>query len=174
MLYGKELIRSLEKDIEATKEVIANRWDRIEKGWTDIDDCFISDRGDQRELALCRDKIRLIEDGGTSWFTEYATLDGALVKARWCDTKYGYKLRVEMPDGSVVWTSSYTQKGLSKRGLKMVECRRPAWYKFSSAHGGMLGVYTGDYVLFPSDVNYATGEQASVEPIEIRDKEMIR
>ena len=46
-----------------------------------------------------------------------------------------------------------TAKGLAKKGLKQVECLRPAWYKFSSSHSGMLGVYTGDYVPFPSDIN---------------------
>lgn len=53
----------------------------------------------------------------------------------------------------------------------MEECKRPAWFKFSSGNSGMLGVYTGEYVPFPSDVNYATGELATVEPVEIRDIE---
>ena len=55
--------------------------------------------------------------------------------------------------------------------LVIVECKRPAWFKFSSGNSGMLGVYTGTYVMFPSDVNYATGETAPSEPIEIRDVE---
>jgi hypothetical protein len=76
-----------------------------------------------------------------------------------------------MPDGSVVWTSACTKKGLAKKGLKMVECLRPAWYKFHSSCSGMLGVYSGSYILFPSDWNYATGEEAKDEPLDIREAE---
>lgn len=171
MRFGEELIKELEKDIETTKKAMAERQERINNWQTDEDDCFMSIRMDTRGLGLCRDKIDLIRSGGTAWFTEYATLDGKLVDAHWCNTRYGTKLRAVMPDGEVVWTSSYTKKGLAKRGLKAVQCKRPAWYKFHSSHSGMLGAYTGEYILFPSDFNYATGEEASSDPIEIRDAE---
>lgn len=171
MLYGQELIDKLQQDIELTQQAMANRQQRINDGWTDEDDCFISSRCDERGLHLCKDKINLIKDGGCAWFREYATLDGQLVNAHWCNTKFGSSLRVEMPDGQVVWTTSSTKKGLAKRGLKMVECKRPAWYCFRSSCSGMLGVYSGSYVLFPSDWNYATGEAAGSEPLEIRDAE---
>lgn len=171
MKYGQELVKELEQDIELTKKSMANRQERINNWMTDEEDCFISIRCDERGLQLAKDKIDLINDGGCAWFAEYATLDGQLVNAKWCNTRYGSSLRVEMPDGSVVWTTSCTKKGLAKRGLKMVECKRPAWYAFHSSDKGMLGVYTGSYVLFPSDVNYATGEAAPAEPLEIRDAE---
>lgn len=171
MKYGMELIRELEKDIQVTLEAMRNRQQRIKDGWTDEDDCFMSIRCDERGLQLAKDKIQLIQEGGTAWFLEYATLDGQLVEARWCNTRYGSSLRVVMPDGQVIWTTSCTKKGLAKRGLKTVECRRPAWYAFHSSGIGMLGVYTGSYVLFPSDWNYATGEAAGSEPLEIRDAE---
>ena len=171
MVYGNELIKELEGKIALTREAIADRDRRIASGMTDMDDCFISARCDDRAMALYRDKIELIRRGGTAWFNEYATLDGTLVEARWCDTRYGTSLRVVMPDGSVVWTTSCTKKGLARRGLKMVKCLRPAWYAFHSSGSGMLGVYTGSYVLFPSDVNYATGEAAQADPIEVADAE---
>lgn len=171
MKYGQELIKELEERIETTKSAMAERAERIEKGWTDIDDCFISTRCDDRSMQLYKDKISLIKDGGTAWFIEYATLDGELVNARWCSTKFGSSLRAEMPDGQVVWTTAITQKGLARKGLKRVRCRRPAWYAFHSSQRGMLGVYTGSYQLFPSDYNYATGEPAGAEPLEIEDAE---
>lgn len=169
MKYGKELVEQLEAEIQRMQESISNRYDRIEAGWTDMDDCFISQRCEERGISNNREKINLINNGGCLWFPEYATLDNQLVDAYWCKTQYGYSLRAKMPDGRVVWTTASTAKGLAKKGLKKVECKRPAWYKFSSSNSGMLGVYTGDYVPFPSDVNYATGEQASDMPIEIRD-----
>ena len=169
MVYGTELIKQLEAENERLIKAIDDRQDRVSRGDTDWDDCFISQRCETRGIGNNNDKINLIKNGGCAWFTEYTTLDGTLVKARWCDTRYGLKLRAEMPDGSVVWTSSYTEKGLAKKGLKKVECKRPAWYAFKSSSSGMLGVYTGGYELFPSDYNYATGEPASDEPIEIRE-----
>lgn len=171
MKYGQELVKELEQEIATLQASISNRYDRIDAGMTDMDDCFISDRCEQRGIQLAQDKINLINNGGTSWFTEYATLDGQLVNAVWCNTRYGYSLRVTMPDGSVIWTTASTAKGLARKGLKQVECRRPAWYCFRASNSGMLGVYTGQYVLFPSDVNYATGEDAEDMPLEVRDCE---
>lgn len=170
-MYGMELIAQLEKEIATYKAIMADRQRRIDAWQTDEDDCFISQRCDERGINLAKDKIALIKDGGCMWFTEYATLDGKIVNARWCNTRYGSSLRAEMPDGTVVWTTATTAKGLARKGLKMVECLRPAWFAFHSSHGGMMGVYTGDYVPFPSHTNYATGEAASDEPIEIRDCE---
>lgn len=169
MKYGKELVKQLEEEIQLMQAAISNRYERIDAGMTDIDDCFISQRCEERGINNNRDKIALINEGGCMWFREYATLDNQLVDARWCNTKFGYSLMASMPDGSVVWTTATTAKGLAKKGLKQVECKRPAWFKFSSSNGGMLGVYTGEYVPFPSDINYATGQPAEVAPIEIRD-----
>lgn len=170
MKYGMELVEGLRQEIERMQASIRERAERIEAGVTDIDDCFISQRCEERGIRNNRQKIDLIlNDGGLAWFTEYATLDGTLINARWCNTRFGSSLRAEMPDGSVVWTTATTQKGLAKKGLKMVECRRPAWFAFRSSASGMLGVYAGDYVPFPSDINYATGEPASAEPVEIRE-----
>ena len=99
MKYGAELIATLEREIEAIKEQIRNRNERIANWQTDEDDCFISQRVDERGIRLAQNKIALLKDGGCAWFEEYATLDGTLVDARWCETRYGLKLRVEMPDG---------------------------------------------------------------------------
>ena len=150
MLYGNELIKSLENEMRLLQESLEERYNRI---------------------ALCRDKIALLNAGGLAWFIEYATLDGTLVEAYWCDTRY---LRVEMPDGSVVWTTATTAKGLERQGLKKVHCLRPAWYCFRSSGKGLCGVYSGSYDLFPSDVNYATGEPASSDPIAVKDYVALR
>ena len=168
MKYGMELVAELERDIALMVEARKDRADRIDRGLTDIDDCFLSDRCEERGISNNREKIALIKDGGCAWFTEYATLDGELVDARWIETRFGWSLRVRMPNGETVWTTATTQKGLAKKGLKRVECKRPAWYTFKGANG-LLGVYSGSYVLFPSDVNYATGEPAAAEPLEVRD-----
>ena len=167
--YGTELIKKLENEIKTLQEAINRREERIANWETDEDDCFISQRCEERGITVAKQKIDLINDGGCAWFSEYATLDGTLVKANWCHTKYGYSLRAEMPNGEVVWTTANTAKGLAKKGLKRVECKRPAWYAYKTPYSGMLGVYSGSYELFPSDYNYATGKDADTKPIEIKD-----
>ena len=169
MLFGADLIKSLEKENEMLRNSIDDRRRRIDDGWTDMEDCFISQRVEERGIRNNNDKIALIKRGGLHWFRELATADGIPVESHWVDTRYGMTRRVQMPDGSVVWTSADTDKGLARKGLKKVTCLRPAWYAFHSSQRGMCGVYSGDYVLFPSDVNYATGEDASCDPIEMKD-----
>ena len=168
--YGAELIAQLEAEIVRMQESIDNRYDRIERGLTDMDDCFISQKVESEGIATNRQMIDLIKNGGTAWFLDYATLDGQLVDAMWCNTKYGWKLRVKMPDGDVIWTASDTAKGLAKRGLKKVEVLCAAWFKYSSPCGGMAGVYAGSYQLCRSEFNYATGETVT-EPLAIRECE---
>ena len=168
MKYGQELIESLEREIVTLQGAIDRRAERIANWETDEDDCFISERVESRAISLNRNKIALIKNGGCAWFVEYATTNGTIVNARWCNTRYGYKLRVEMPNGEIVWTNG-GKKALSKRGLKEVECKRPAWYAYKTPYGGMMGVYCGSYELFPSDWNYATGEEAAEQPLEIRE-----
>lgn len=169
--YGQALIERLEAQRETIKKQIADREGRIARWETDEDDCFISMKVDSDSLSQIDMKLHLLRNGGTSWFCEYATLDGTLINARWCSTKYGTRLRAVMPNGEVVWTSSATAKGLAKKGIKRVLCKRPAWVRFYSGDSGMMGVMTGSYGEFKSDVNYATGETASAEPIEIKDYE---
>ena len=169
MLYGKELIEKLQNTINSNKETINNRFDRISDGSTDMDDCFVSQHFDEMAISEAEKKIKLINNGGAAWFNEYATLDGQLVNSAECITQYGWTRRFEMPNGEVVFSSAHTAKGLAKKGLKEVRCLRPAWYEFKSCGTGMMGAYSGDYVLVPSDVNYATGEKASEEPIKIEE-----
>lgn len=168
MKYGMELVAELEREIALMQEARRDRAERIDNGLTDMDDCFLSERCEERGVANNREKITLIKNGGCAWFVEYATLEGDLVEARWVSTKYGTSLVAKMPNGETVWTTATTAKGLAKKGLKRVECKRPAWYTFKGANG-LLGVYSGSYVLFPSNVNYATGEPATVEPLEVRE-----
>ncbi len=99
--------------------------------------------------------ISLIENGGCSWFPEYATLDGTIVKSKWGTSKGAKILRVEMPNGKKVTVSDISPEGLAEAGIQYVECKRPAWIDSNCG-------------LIPSAVNFATGEEAPIEPIEIR------
>lgn len=170
MLYGAELIKSLEMQKARIREIQEDRAKRIANMETDEDDCFISIRCDDRNSSLIDDKIRLIKDGGCHWFVEYQSTSGVHEKKHnWFENKFGgWSLRVELMDGTVIYTSADTEKGLAKKGLKKVLALRPAWFAFHSSERGMMGVWSGSYVEFPSDVNYATGEPASREPVAVK------
>lgn len=61
MEYGKKLIETLEAQIASYQKAISDRYDRINEGLTDIDDCFISHRCEERGINNARDKIDLIK-----------------------------------------------------------------------------------------------------------------
>lgn len=171
MVYGPELIAQLEAENARLRAAMDERAQRVADWQTDEDDCFLSQRVEERAISTNRDKIDLLRRGGLAWFQEYATTGGELVNARWCNTRYGCRLRVVFPDGRVVWTSADTKKGLARVGLRRVRCLRPAWFCFKSSGAGLAGVYSGSYFLFPSDTNYATGEPAPAEPVKIEEEE---
>ena len=64
MLYGVELVKSLEDEITRLRAAMDRRQERYNNWETDEDDCFISERVESRGIQLDRDKISLIQDGG--------------------------------------------------------------------------------------------------------------
>ena len=68
MKFGQELIDQLEAEIKLMQKSIENRQERIDAGWTDIDDCFTSQRCEERGIRVNHDKINLIKEGGCAWF----------------------------------------------------------------------------------------------------------
>ena len=74
MKYGQELIEMLEKEIANYEQVMTDRQRRIDAWQTDKDDCFISQRCDERGVQLAKEKIALIKDGGCMWFPSMENL----------------------------------------------------------------------------------------------------
>lgn len=112
-----------------------------------------------------------LEKRGEVWyFTNTWTWDE--IKDRLSDIEFQIRLALGGFDAEKI-----QQKGKQTKRVKAnisigradYYCLRPAWSAFRSSGSGMAGVYSGSYVLFPSDVNYATGEAASSDPIEIRE-----
>ena len=146
-------IEMLDAERERVLEVIRDRAERIANCEVDDADCFMSVRADQKHLNRIDAQKKILEDGGFAWFYEYATLDNVLCKSKYCKTKYGYTNRVEMPDGSIVWTNARTEKGLAKHNLKQVRVKRVAWIDYDG--------------LFPAKLNRATGEYSDDNIVEI-------
>ena len=51
MKYGEELIRELEAEIERYENQMSRRWDRINNGETDQEDCFVSMRVEECKVV---------------------------------------------------------------------------------------------------------------------------
>ncbi len=170
-MYGKDLEMELMEDLKRFKTIALDREKRIDDGMTDYDDCFVSIQSESIGKQKTEMKLNILQNDGFSWFEEFATLDGALCKSALCETRYGFRWRIETPDGQVIWTSAETKKGLARIGLKKMLCKRPAWVKYEGFGTGLAGALNGTCVVFPSNTNFATGLPADREPIEIREVE---
>ena len=158
----KVTVEQLEAQLGRILACKRERAERIARCEVEDSDCFLSMRAEDNQIAKIKARISIIKDGGCAWFVEYATLDGTLCDSSWVNTKYGYKLKVNMPNGEVVLTTAKTKKGLAKKGIKMVNVKRVAW-----ADSGK-GWFT-PYSVYPAKLNRATGEYTDGEPIEIKD-----
>ena len=165
---AKVTVEELKAQLDRINEIRRDRAERIANCEVESTDCALSIMADREQADLINAQIEIIENGGTSWFQEYATLDGVLVDGRWVDTRYGYKLVCDMPDGETVWTTANTEKGLARRGLKKVMVRRTAWAKLAS-NGSSIA--SGCYVKrYPALLNRATGEYSETfEAIEVKE-----
>lgn len=146
----------VEAALERTRRSMADRARRIADCEVEDTDCALSIMADRTQLSLCERQLEILDAGGFAWLPDYRTLDGEEVEWAWVDTRYGRKLVVDMPDGSTVWTTACTAKGLAKRGIKRVRALVPAWARLRS-NGGSIA--SGCYVeTYPAHLNRATGE----------------
>ena len=161
MLFGspapaRDYRAEVEATIERTRRAMADRARRIAYCEVEATDCALSMMADRETLSLCERQLEILDAGGYAWLPDYRTLDGEEVEWAWVDTRYGRKLVVDMPDGSQVWTTACTAKGLAKRGIKRVRALVPAWARLRSNGSS---VASGCYVeTYPTQLNRATGE----------------
>lgn len=161
MKYGIELLEELKAELQRTKEVQADRFNRIAKWETDYDDCAVSIRMSEHTEATIEMKIDILNNGGVSEFETLCDLDGNVISEKLISGKYGPCWVV-----SDEYVSTYGQfvgdpmkeATLTKNGLKRITVLRPAWVSFKANGGGMAGAYNGRPVIFRSETNYWTGE----------------
>ena len=80
-------IADLEAQIARTQAVMDERNERIAKGETDEDDCFISIKVNSDAIKEANMQIAIIKQGGTAWFDWYMDMDGnPCTDARWVET----------------------------------------------------------------------------------------
>lgn len=153
MSNGIVTIDDIDRRIERIHESQRDRAMRIIDCEVEDTDCFLSMKAEEMSLRELEAQRRIIENGGMAEFFAYETLDGTPVDAKWIDTRYGYRLRANMPDGSTVWTSATTEKGLAKRGLVEKKVMKPAWTRI-----GGKGLWNWTIEIYEAKLNRATGE----------------
>lgn len=146
----------VEAAIERTRDAMADRARRIADCEVEATDCALSIMADREQLSLRERQLEILDAGGYAWLPDYRTLDGEEVEWAWVDTRYGRKLVVDMPDGSTVWTTACTERGLAKRGIKRVRALVPAWARLRSNGSSVASGCSVE--TYPANLNRATGE----------------
>lgn len=151
-LYGEALKQSIIEARERTLRSQQERWDRIDKGWTDEDDCFMSIKGDQQALSNYAKQLDILNGDGMMDYEAVMDEQGNEVGIRWVNTRYGVKVV-----GRGVFANSLKAL-LKKTGWHTEMTRVPCWTKFCSSASGLLGVYSGWYEVVRWHTNMVTGE----------------
>ncbi len=161
MKYGQELLVALEQELQELKARNDDRFNRVVNGDVELSDCFVSTWAGGLSQQLLETKVEILRNGGVAEFDELVYLDGTPTNARLVFTRYGSRYLVKRPDGTEEWVNPYvSEKTLAKRGYKLETVLRPAWAKISGNGGrGLAGAMSCHVDVFPSRVNYWTGEQ---------------
>lgn len=153
-LFGAELAASIEREMQRIREVQQERDERISRGETDYDDCFISIRSDAQALDRCRMELDILKGDGCVDFDAIIDENGDEVSVHWFENKWRKTTCVARG----VFASSIKAL-LKKTGWTQKTIRVPVWVKFcAGSGGGMCSVYTGSYQQVRWHTNMVTGE----------------
>ena len=155
----KKIIQGLEVKIQRQREMLNERSERIGRGETDIDDCFVSDRMNQLSISVALRKIEIVKNGGLSEFDVLRDMEtGEIVSKKVVNGKYGpCWLTVEEPQirekygtfiGYARRESTYNRKGLETDTVLL-----PAWVKTKASGAGMVGAFNSRVITYQSDRN---------------------
>lgn len=161
MKYGKELLAELNQSLFNSQNVQKERQERIDNWQTDSDDCATSIRMSSHNDSIDRMKIEILENGGLSEFECLCDLKGNVVSEKMVDGRYGacWLIKDEYQEEFGKFVGEPRKEStLTRKGLKWGTIKKAAWVSFKSNGSGMMGAYTGQAVVFPSRVNYWTGE----------------
>lgn len=152
-VYGEELKKAILARKARAQAAIDDRADRIGRWETDEDDCFMSQRIDERSIRECNMQLEILDTDGTMEIGAIIDADGNEVRVHHFTNKWGRDSVV----GRGVFASSVNAL-LKKTGWTRKTIRVPVWTKFCSPTGGMMGVYCGDYEKVRWHTNMVTGE----------------
>lgn len=111
-------------------------------------DGFVSQWASGINAQLADAKAAIAEAGGTAFFAKWSLIDaatGEAVDARFVQTRYGQKWRIDATDEWI--STSASDKALAKRGYQKVEqIERAAAFAFIGGSGKGLSGATSCYV----------------------------
>ncbi len=87
-LFGAELAASIEREMQRIREVQQERDERISRGETDYDDCFVSIRSDAQALDRCRMELDILKGDGCVDFDAIIDENGEEVSVHWFENKW--------------------------------------------------------------------------------------
>ena len=149
----------LEAEIARNTEIINDRYERINRGETDLDDCFVSQRFNELAIQVAKTKLQLLENGGTSEFpclrdletgevVTYTTVNGRYGQCWLVDEKFRTKFGTFL--GIAARASTYHKKGLEWSTVEL-----PAWVTTKAQGSGMAGAFSSVVTIYPTRKNYA-------------------
>ena len=151
-VFGTELAREIEKQKQRYIDAIEDRQRRINNWETDEDDCFMSQRVEERGIHECNMQLEILQGDGTMPFDAVKDQEGNEVYVRWVQTRFGVACV-----GRGVFASSI--KALCKKtGWHTEEIRVPVWTKLCSGWSGLYGAYTASVERVRWHTNMVTGE----------------
>lgn len=167
-LTGENYIKSLEAEIQRYRDTIKDRYERIGRGETDMDDCFVSQRSNETAITTAQYKIDILKRGGLWDFMVLVDSTGQVVCESTGEGKYGPFWWVKDSEAfgrrHVPYHRRYEPeqivKHYAKYGLKLEKREFPAWVTLRSNGKGMFGAYMAQPSIFRSRMNYYTGEHA--------------
>lgn len=151
-LFGEELKSAIIAQKQRMIENIEDRRERINNWQTDEDDCFLSQRVDERGIHECNMQLDILGGDGCMDFDGWFDADGNEVRVKWVQTRYGC---------ACVWNGVFasSEKALQKKtGLTRKTIRVPVWTKFCPSGSGLAGVYGGSIQTVRWHTNMVTGE----------------
>lgn len=153
MKFGKELKESIQKELNDVLENQANREERINKGETDFDDCFLSIHTDEIHRRECELRISILDGDGLMDYEAIVDDNGNEIPIHWFKNKYGGMSVV----GRGIFANSINAL-LKKTGWKQETIKVPCWTKICCNGLGMLGVYNSYVSITRWHTNMVTGE----------------
>lgn len=147
MKYGTQLLEQLQLELKQNAQIARDRETRISNCDVEWSDCFLSIAANQVSADVLRAKIQILKQGGTSSFPALLDSEGKVIeRAKLISGRFG---PVWLLDGVF-----YGSKKMKAAGITEGEQQLPAWAKIGATSR------TNWFVeIFPSDVNYATGQK---------------
>ena len=151
-VYGAELAREIEAQKQRYITAIEDRQRRINNWETDEDDCFMSQRVEERGIHECNTRLEILKGDGTMPFEAVIDQEGNEVYVRNVHTRFGWAYV-----GRGIFANSI--KALCKKtGWHTEEIRVPVWTKLCSGGSGLYGAYTASVECVRWHTNMVTGE----------------